>query len=87
MYVYTNVYYSSELRSEIERLKSLSGDGTSSSGGLESLDQSAIAEVLQLKQELLDREKVIAEHARTWEEKLMQAERRKQEELEQLKVL
>ena len=86
MYVCTNVYYSSELRSEIERLKSL-GDGTSSSGGLESLDQSAIAEVLQLKQELLDREKVIAEHARTWEEKLMQAERRKQEELEQLKVL
>ena len=74
----------SELRSEIDLLRSQLHCQSSSVSAL--ADTSSSAEVLSLKKQLQESEQLVAEAALTWRERLDQAERRKQEEVDRLKV-
>ena len=73
-----------ELRSEIDQLRSQLHGQSSSVSAL--VDTSSSAEVLTLKIQLQESERLVAEASRTWKERLDQAERRKQEEVDRLKV-
>lgn len=73
-----------DLRREIDQLRSQLHGQSSSVSAL--VDTSSLAEVLTLKKQLQESEQLVAEAARTWKERLDQAERRKQEEVDRLKV-
>lgn len=73
-----------ELRREIDQLRSQLHGQSSSVSAL--VDTSNSAEVMTLKKQLQESEWLVAEASRTWKEKLDQAERRKQEEVDRLKV-
>ena len=45
-----------------------------------------MAELQELRDKLLESEKLMSEATRSWKEKLMQTEARKREEMEELKV-
>ena len=71
-----------ELRTEIDQLRSQLQGQPSSMSVL--MDTSSSVEVLSLKKQ--KSEKLVAEATRTWKERLDQAEKRKQEEVDKLKV-
>ena len=73
-----------ELRTEIDQLRSQLQGQPSSMSVL--MDTSNSVEVLSLKKQLQESEKLVAEATRTWKERLDQAEKRKQEEVDKLKV-
>ena len=73
-----------ELRTEIDQLRSQLQGQPSSMSVL--MDTSSSVEVLSLKKQLQESEKLVAEATRTWKERLDQAEKRKQEEVDKLKV-
>ena len=81
MWTYFLLYL--ELRAEIERLRVL----LSQSGDKSSIDTSSqLLEVQSLRKQLQEGEKLMSEHTRSWKEKLNQAEKCKQAEVDQLKV-
>lgn len=73
-----------ELRSEIDQLRSQLHGQSSSVSAL--VDSSSSVEVLSLKKQLQESERLVAEATLTWKQRLEQAERRKQEEVDKLKV-
>lgn len=73
------IHYYADLRQEIEHLKSLVGGGGAG-------HDSNQAELQELREKLLESEKLMAEATRTWKEKLVETEARKREEMEELKV-
>lgn len=73
-----------ELRTEIDQLRSQLHGQSSSMSVL--VDTSSSVEVLSLKKQLQESERLVAEATLTWKERLDQAERRKQEEVDKLKV-
>ena len=68
-----------DLRQEIEYLKSLVGGG-----GVD--HSSSMIELQELREKLSESEKLMSEATRSWQEKLVQTEARKREEMEELKV-
>ena len=73
-----------DLRQEIEYLRSLVGGRGGGGGGI---DQSNMTELKELREKLMESEKLMMEATRSWQEKLAQTEARKKEEVDELKVL
>ena len=78
VHIKSNSFYA-DLRQEIEYLKSLVGGGGAGHA-------SNLVELQELREKLLESEKLMAEATRSWKEKLLETEARKREEMEELKV-